>query len=279
MDYSQIRRAALETLRRQPSTQWRNFQHQFGQIAHELGFVEIRGALRRGDPNFANRVSSATTAQDKERLREVFWALLVEGVVIPGINDANPEWPFFKVTEYGQQVLDEGEIIPHDPEGYLAWMREQCAPFDEVAEVYLAEALQCFLRGTYMGSAVMLGVAAERLFLILLDAFIQALEPTAAQRLRQATQNRPLVRQWREFRQRFDSESSALPSDLQDDLSTVLDGVFGVIRATRNESGHPTGRRVEREMMFAHLQLFRSYARRVVRLTEYFRGQAQMPPQ
>ena len=279
MDYPQIRRAALEALRRQSSTEWRNFLHSFGIVAHELGFVEIPGGLSPTDGCFGQRVYASTTAQDKERLREVFWALVVEGVIILGINDNNPEWPFFRVTEYGMKVLEAGEVIPHDPDGYLERVHADCAPFDPVAEVYLAESLQCFLRGTYMASAVMLGVASERLFLNLLEAFTESLAPSSAQKLRQATSNRPLGRQWKEFRKRLDPQRSDLPDELQDDLNTILDGVFSLIRATRNEAGHPTGRRIDREIMYAHLQLFRSYARRVVALTEYFkrRGQPKSP--
>ncbi len=270
MDYPQVRRAALQALRRGP-TQWRNLQHVFGQVAYELGFIEVPGGLNPSDPNFGVRVYHATTAEDKERLREVFWALLVEGVIILGMNDANAEWPWFRVTEYGQRVLDAGEVIPHDPDGYLERVRTDCAPFDSVAEIYLAESLQCFLRGTYVASAVMLGVAAEKLFLNLLDAFTSSLPTSAAEKLRRATAKRPLLRQWEEFIKRLNAQRGDLPDPLTDDLDTILNGIFGLLRTTRNESGHPTGRRLDRETTYALLQLFRPHAQRAVALTEHFR--------
>jgi hypothetical protein len=56
-----------------------------------------------------------------------------------------------------------------------------------------------------------------------------------------------------------------------------LDGIFTLIRATRNESGHPTGRKVDREIVYAHLQVFRAYAKRVVALTDHFSSSTRRP--
>ena len=122
----------------------------------------------------------------------------------------------------------------------------------------------------------MLGVASEKLFLDLLDAFKQSLPPDVQKKLEDATNNRSVARQWAEFRKRFSSALGQLPNDLQDEIDTLLD--VTLIRATRNQSGHPTGRLVDRDTMFAHLQLFRTYARRVCGLTRFYRERPSPPP-
>ncbi len=277
MDYPQIRRTALEALKRNPATDWRNFCYLCARVAHELGFLEPQGALSTSDAYHVDRLIEALGRGNRERIREVFWALLIEGVIILGRDDANPTWPHFRVTEYGRKVLEAGEVIPHDLDGYLERVRTECAPFDPIVEVYLQEALQCFLRATYIASSVMLGIASERLFLKLLYAYKDSLDPAAKTRLEQAIANRPIGRQWEKFMKILDSQESGLPSELQEDLDAHLNGIFTLVRATLNESEHPRGIRMDREIMFAHLQLFRPYAKRMVALTNYFASKARQP--
>jgi hypothetical protein len=71
---------------------------------------------------------------DFERLRarrlllflahEVFWQLVVEGVLAPGKDPNDLELPWFHVTEYGRTVLASDEPQPHDPVAYLAAVRK-----------------------------------------------------------------------------------------------------------------------------------------------------------
>ena len=64
--------------------------------------------------------------------------------------------------------------------------------------------------------------------------------------------------------------AKSLPADLGDDLHTILDRVFDLIRSTRNDAGHPTGKVIERESMRANFYLFPSYCRRVYALMDHF---------
>src|SRR5258706_14453502 len=50
---------------------------------------------------------------------EIFWQLVIEGIVAPGI-EGNPDLPWFHTTEYGKKVLAEEAGHPHDERGYLA---------------------------------------------------------------------------------------------------------------------------------------------------------------
>ncbi len=43
------------------------------------------------------------------------------------LKSFNMGWPFYRITEYGQKVLDAKEYIPHDPEGYLAQIKSVCS--------------------------------------------------------------------------------------------------------------------------------------------------------
>ena len=107
-------------------------------------------------------------------VQDVFWELVIGGVVAPGLNLANPNLPFFHLTEYGRTVVDEEQFVPHDPDGYLHRMRTNTPNIDSVALSYLTESLQCFLRNLHVASTLMLGVAAERTFLLVCEALAPA---------------------------------------------------------------------------------------------------------
>ncbi len=69
---------------------------------------------------------------------------------------------------------------------------------------------------------------------------------------------------------RLETIASRSTNHLGDDLHTILDRVFDLIRTTRNEAGHPTGEKIEKETVHANFLLFPGYCKRVYRLIEYF---------
>jgi hypothetical protein len=88
--------------------------------------------------------------------------LILERILIPGIDHSNEGWPFISVTDHGWQVVQAEGPIPYDPEGYLARVRGYA--IHSTALRYLEEAVSTFRSGNYLASAVMLGAASERVF-------------------------------------------------------------------------------------------------------------------
>ena len=79
-----------------------------------------------------------------------------------------------------------------------------------------------------------------------------------------------IKRQYDEFQKMLDSELKArLPSNLKDDLDITLSGIFSMIRTLRNNSGHPTGREVNREQAYANLVVFPTYLKRIYALLKW----------
>jgi len=107
--------------------------------------------------------------------QELFWQLVVEGILAPGMDSSNLKLPWFHVTAHGREVLASSEPQPYDPAGYLARLRERVPHPDPTVIAYLAESLETFRKNNRVASTVMLGIAAERVFLILCDALAAAL--------------------------------------------------------------------------------------------------------
>jgi hypothetical protein len=56
---------------------------------------------------------------DAETFREIFWDLFRQGVITLGVNDANPEFPWFHLTALGKRVAEgESGYFVHDVSGY-----------------------------------------------------------------------------------------------------------------------------------------------------------------
>jgi len=198
--------------------------------------------------------------------------LIVQGVLVPGMNDTNPEWPFIRVTPYGERVLSAGASIPHDPDGYLLDLKTKVPALDTLAEMYLAESLQCFLRGTYMASTVMLGVAAEATMISLVEATADSIEDAQErEKFEKDTSTWIVSRKYAALQKKIPSFRKKLSREIGQDLEVMMDGCFTLIRNYRNETGHPTGRTVQRDECFANLQLFKVYCKRVYDLIGWLR--------
>ena len=210
---------------------------------------------------------------DETALLEVLWSLIIQGILVPGLDDANQGWTFLRLTEYGKQCLAEDRVLPHDPDGYLKEFDESVPMADSTIREYLTEALQCFIRGLYRASAVMLGGASEKAVLLMIESFPNSLgDPKlGTQFVREVEQAPTIFRKYAIFEDRFNKIRSKLPRELTENVDSLLRGVFDLIRSTRNDAGHPaSGVIVDRDQVYAHLRLFIPYCTRIHRLNSWF---------
>lgn len=205
--------------------------------------------------------------RDWDRVQEILWDLIIEGIIRPGnLNNRNhDQWPFFHSTEYGQTVLQQNRPTPFDPDGYLRRLSTDIPELDPVILQYLSECLKTFRINCLLSSTVMLGGACEKAFLLLIEAYTQAIaDPTRKRRFENDTKGKTIKRQRDEFeKQRVGRLTGLLPGDIVEDLETALNGVFSLVRNYRNDAGHPTGHCIDREVLYAAIVVVPSYLRKV----------------
>jgi hypothetical protein len=197
----------------------------------------------------------------KDQIREIVWGLVIQGIVIPGGSTLQPDLPAMQVSEWGKKCLDAGEFLPHDAGQYLARLKALIAGVDSGILLYLHESLTAFRSGAYVASAVMTGVAAEKTLLVLRDAMETAL-PThdAKDKFAAKTKTKLIKQAFDEMWKRLDPVHDQLAADLsKEDVRAELGGTFDLIRKTRNDAGHPTGRQISREEAHNLLLLFPQY--------------------
>ena len=100
--------------------------------------------------------------------------------------------------------------------------------------------------------------------MLLLEAMKDAIsDKDSRSRFEKKIRGRMINNKIEEFEKRLSSFKGNLPEPLRDNLDILLNGIFTLIRMTRNEVGHPTGRVMKRNETFAQLQMFVPYCKRV----------------
>jgi hypothetical protein len=175
------------------------------------------------------------------------------------MDSNNLNLPWFHVTRYGREVLKAGPPNPHDPNGYLSRLSEKVPQADATVLAYLSESLNTFRHGDRVAATIMLGVAAERVFLLLCESLATALADPAEQRdfgkvLGRFAMNPKL--QW--VHQKIQLiKAPGFPEN----ANIMVTAIYDFVRGQRNDLGHPREMppAVTQEDMFVNLQVFPRY--------------------
>lgn len=252
-----MRSCLLEALKRDPRTQYVSLQAVTATVAAERGYPVQAQPYNR---------PPVLHIDDQRRFREAAWGLIIEGVLVIGLNDDNNHWPFLSLSEYGEEVVKAGRILPHDTEGYLQALAA-AQPLDDAEKRYLPQALEAFRRNLPDAVALMLGAASEHL-IIRLGEVIEGKDPTSAAAVRKKLDGSALglLLFLQDY---FIRRRKSLPREVSETLDTTFGGIANLIRVTRNDAGHPAiGRPVTRDQAFVALQLFPGYRLWVLSVTK-----------
>lgn len=213
---------------------------------------------------------------DREEVRAALWELVTRGILIPrSIHDEDNT--FFTITRQGRDVLEATEPTPYDPHNFLRRVGEGAPMLEPETLAYLSEAVTCFLHGHNRAAAVMTGLASENEVLALIELYSRSLQGEEKRSFERG------ISRARNLKQKFDvlyadlyQHRGALPDGLRE-VDVWLNGVFQLIRLTRNDAGHPIGAEPAREAIYANLNLFLLYARNLSGVKEHLRTTAADP--
>lgn len=263
---NELRQLVLEAFKRSPQTQYLSLCNLVAAIAVEKNIVPNP----RGQSHVVGGYFELGRI-DGNSVREIVWSLVVERVVTIGIDTGNAAWPFLSLTEYGSEVVNSTEPIPHDPTGYLLRIRTQIPRIDPIILIYLEESLLTYNINALLSSTVALGCASEKALLLLIEAYSNAIQdPGRKENFVNKTEGKVIKRQFDEFNKCLTNLIGNMHADISDGLNTVLLGVFEMIRNNRNDAGHPTGKSIPRDYVYANLQVFIPYCQKVYQLIDYF---------
>jgi hypothetical protein len=247
--YEEIREVVIAILlgdenTRFPPEQWSNLTS---------GVAEVI-SRRQGTTDVGGVQFPTLHPHDSELIRDVFWDLFRQGFITLGLNDSNAEWPFFRLSHFGQTALkNQNPYRFHDTNTYIALAKNAGGDLSQSTIVYLEEAVAAFYADCLLSCCVMIGCAAEA-------EFIQLTEVAAAGKYGerfQAAQKPQFIRQKIEkFHNALRPLLGQMPKDCIEDLETNFAMIQSVLRIARNDAGHPTGATPKREQVYVFLQLF-----------------------
>jgi hypothetical protein len=215
---------------------------------------------------------------DDHLCRIVVSELVTSGIIVLGNGWNTPNLPWMQITEFGVKCIQTGVIQPYDSDGYLSRMNRDIPNIDDTALRYLQESLDCLRRECLMASMVMLGGASEKIFILLTESLHGSIQdPIRKKRFeKNAINDWRLKRKFDAFRKEMDIVSALpiFPNDLREDLDVKLLGIFSLIRQSRNDVGHPSGKSVTKEDVNGNLLLFMSYCKTAYALMHFFNNNA-----
>jgi hypothetical protein len=273
LSYQQILALVLDELKRLPRDQYAALNEAVVRSAARKGLIADPGDGRRG-PGYR-----ASTDRIHEFVHQALWECIVKGVVVPGMDRSNPNWPFYRVTERGQRMIEHGSPQPYDRDGFVEYFRKKVPNSDPIVDGYFTEAVEAFNAGCLRASAVMLGVASEQLVLLLVEAFRASISDGG----KKAKFEKELERAWqiniryRALKERLDLmvDGKRLPAEHAEAIASEVGGVYELIRRYRNASGHPNvPSAIDADTVFLNLRTFIEYARRTIGLIDHFKTNA-----
>ena len=215
--YEELRAAAFDVIAERVKTQWGVTQYSSFQISVATA-LEAQGKQSRQDSVYSSRPT--LDPADADTFLELFWNLFRQGVITLGLNDSNPNFPFCRVTEMGKRLAEgENGYFVHDVAGYEARIRLEIPKINETTLLYLKEALQAFRSECILSATVMLGVATEHTFLLLLEA-IEG-NPKYQSKFAPVAKERGILRKLNKFHNILDSEIKILPGEVKEDLKLL----------------------------------------------------------
>jgi hypothetical protein len=113
---------------------------------------------------------------------------VADGLIYLDPRGQGPDNWRWRASAAGVRAAQGGAWEPDEREGFLRRLQRQAPDLDPIAFRYMQEALGSFNSRCYLATVVMLGVAAEMVFLALAEAVVAAVG-SAASKLRQALDN------------------------------------------------------------------------------------------
>jgi hypothetical protein len=263
--YEEIRSAAIDRLSdREPrysyqADQFLNFRAEVAAIINKRDPCPIPDSGR--PPNLSS--------SDNDLFQEVFWDLFRQGIITLGSSNSSEGYPFFRLATFAKKTLANNDLyFFHDVSSYEKAIQDAVPKINKVTLDYLKEAMQDFRSGCFLSASVLMGVALEHSF----DLLIESVDKNSKYQsiFKSVSNERTIYKRTNAFKKIIEQHLKELPPSTKDDLETNFSGIFSIIRNYRNESGHPSEIFIEREQCYVNLQLVIHCIKKIYQLKEFF---------
>ena len=252
-----LRALVLEAVNREPITQVNHVLDSVEKLVSELGLFPSKDDCERQHVDYNSYAHKQLHSDDRLTISEIIWELILEHVMIPVGGSPDTGYPQLRLTKFGQDYISQSAPHYYDPEGYLESLRNVVQNLDPVIEQYIFESLNCYRQQLLFASAVMIGAAAEKAILLLLQAITDSMSnPNRKTKVTQLLDRPNLPEIFDTISRTIDSliKAKAIPYSVHQGCTEHLMSLFEMIRVERNDAIHPITRQVDRTKVFLSLQ-------------------------
>lgn len=178
----------------------------------------------------------------KGLIGEIFWDLIIERIITLGVDESNAEYPWYRVTEFGRDLLHDENIVLRDVDGYIGALKQLIPEVDSGLLQYMSEGFNCHRQGLYQASIVMMGAGAERLSLLVLESLHEAeTDPGRKSKCKKLLDNGSFYKILEHFNYRVNEiiNNEILPFSVHEGFGVQGLALIDLIRQHRNDSVHP----------------------------------------
>ncbi|MFC1991027.1 hypothetical protein ACFLU9_02625 [Chloroflexota bacterium] len=271
-----LRALVLEAIKREPQTQVNHVVDTVEKSVAELGLFPSKDDCERQHMDYHFYADKQLHPDDRLTISEVIWDLILEHVMVPVGGSPDVGYPQLRLTEFGQDYISQSAPHYHDPEGYIEFLKNIVPNIDTVIEQYIFESLNCYRQQLFFASAVMIGAAAEKAILLLLQAITDSMsDPNRKRKTAQLLEERrSLPDMFKTIRETLDPliKKKTIPYSVHRGCTEHLMSLFEMIRVQRNDAVHPMAGQVDRTKVFLSLQTIPTALESINKLIEWLRS-------
>jgi len=268
-----LRALVLEVLNHTPKTQVVNATNDVERLVVKRDLFPSSDDCQRLGVDYHYYQEKRLNPLDSLTINQIIWDLIIERVVTPGFDAGNPNLPFFRLTEFGKDYISQSAPHYYDPQGYMESLRDIVPNLDSVIAQYIFESLNCYRQQLFFASAVMIGAAAEKAILLLLQTICDSRSNATSKRKAVQLLDRPSLPDiFDTIRKTLDSliRAKTIPYSVHQGCTEHLMSLFEMIRVQRNDAIHPVCGQVDRAKVFLSLQTIPTALESINRLVEWF---------
>jgi len=281
IDKQTLRNLVLEVLKKTPRTQVTSIINDVEALVRKHDLFPSKEDCEQSNLDFRYYAQGNLNPQDGLIILDIIWDLIEERVLTPGSDQSNVNFPLVRVTSFGQAVISQSIPSYYDPSAYVDYLKRTMPNLDPVIEQYASESLNCFKRQLIFASAVMLGAAAEKSIILLLEAIMKWVsDPKKKRELEQLLERPRLPTIYEKIREILSPlvDSDIIPYSVHQGCNEHLLSLYEMIRVQRNDAVHPAGGTVDKAKVFLSLQTMPMALQLVYRLIEWFNNNPITPP-
>jgi hypothetical protein len=257
IDKTILRSLVLEVFKKTPRTQATSIINDVERLVKERDLFPRKDECERLKVDYNDYQQKHLNPTDRFTILEVIWDMVSERIVTPGLDQSNVNFPFVSLTSFGEHVISQSTPHYYDPDGYIMFLKGIAPNLDPVIEQYVLEGVNCFRRQLLFASAVMLGAAAEKAVLILLEAIAKATnDPRRKKEVEHLLEGARLPTVYDKILDTLTplTKSGRIPYSIHQGCSEHLMSLFEMIRVQRNDAVHPEAGIVSKDKVFLSLQ-------------------------